>query len=85
MKIFGINYKIKYLKKQNEYMEGINALGYCDFNKKEIYILDTKNKELTLLHELIHAHFYESGNETYACDEQLVEVTTNIFNRIKKL
>ena len=37
--------------------------GYCDVNKKVIYLYNGKNNRIdsTSLHELIHAYLYESG------------------------
>lgn len=82
--IYGTNYKITFLKKANDYMYSIHAVGHCDFENKEIYVLKNEDAKATLLHEMIHAYLWESGCQSYATDETLVELLTEIFERIAK-
>lgn len=79
MKILGTEYKINFVKKPNELMETNDWLGYCDTDKKEIYVLINKNKKKNFIHECTHAILYEMGDEEKSCDEEYVEKLTRIF------
>lgn len=75
--ILGTEYTIiKKKKEEDSYLNEKGAIGYCDYRDKQIAILDFENderykdesansitqiKKETLLHEIIHAFYFESG------------------------
>lgn len=81
MKILNVNYKISYLKVADDYMKDNNALGYCDFEKKEIKILKGSD---CLLHELLHAYLFEYKRTELAQNEEVIETLESIFKELKK-
>ena len=85
MKIFDTNYKVKIVKKPTRMMEALDCVGYCDFQTKEIYVLDNKDKEDTLIHELVHASLHSLAREDMANDEDTVNLITKVVRLVKKL
>lgn len=68
--IFGTTYKLYLFDYDCDYY------GSTDFEKKRILIdchLDYDKLVETLIHELMHAHFFECGLECYASDETLIK------------
>lgn len=80
--VLGTKYKIIFADEKTN-NELIDSNGYVDIIKKEI-VLDKTNKRLrkTIIHELVHAFFYESGIEKYFNDELLVNWISLQFDKI---
>lgn len=86
--VLGTKYNINYF----DYLTGY--LGSTDTDKKIIDIDNTLNKnefKRTILHELLHAYFYECGLERYSGDEFLIHwldrfipIIMQKVNKIKK-
>ncbi|MBQ0112043.1 MAG: hypothetical protein KBT03_02840 [Bacteroidales bacterium] len=85
MKVFDKNYKFKIVKKPTEIMKILDCVGYCDFDKKEIYVLDNKDKEDTIVHEITHACLHTLAREDLAQDEDMVNLITRIVLEIKRI
>ena len=67
--IKGIEYKLCFVK------DMVDCSGMTDKKKREIVIELTEDSEVlfrTIIHELIHAYFHESGLEGYCNDETLI-------------
>lgn len=79
--IKGTRYRIKIEKPNQEY------LGETDTKKRTITITtenDKKEIEKTIIHELLHAYFYECGLRAYSSNEILIEYLDSIFKDIMK-
>ena len=69
----------------NTQISGDEIYGYCDFQKRIIYIGETntrKRRIKTILHELAHAYNYLNGLNDTEVNARLVE--RNTFNRYFK-
>lgn len=68
--IKGVKYNI------NFYSDVRSYVGMTDTKKKEIIIFINQNEIdffKTIIHELLHAYFYECGLCRFSDDEQLIE------------
>lgn len=70
--ILGANYKIEYVKSENDKVIGKEGDAYCDWTGKKIVLQDPKEADgnladmdaywrKTLRHEILHAFLFESG------------------------
>lgn len=82
--ILGTVYTVK--EEDDEFFDKYGIDGYCEWFTKEIYIrkgLETPDetkmyapelyKDNVILHEIIHAFFFEAGMQDYDRDERLTE------------
>lgn len=84
--VFGEEYKIEIVEHPDEEMFYSHTDGRTNFDEKIITVWDNKKEtERTFVHELIHAHLYESGLTAKTFDEDIVEYLTTMFMRIKKI
>ena len=84
--VFGEEYKIEIAEHPDEDLFYSHADGRTNFDEKKIVVWDNKKEtERVLVHELVHAHLYESGATIKAFDEDIVEYLTTMFMRIKKI
>ena len=72
--ILGFKYKVSHMKKSM--YRGSGAIGVCDAMYNHIYIYTRDMQESviaeTLLHEVLHALYYEMGVEQGAGEEHIV-------------
>ena len=66
MKTFNINilgedYTVHFVDEQTAQLAKDNSVGSCSPLKKEIYVLNEDGWRTTLIHEILHAFFIESG------------------------
>jgi len=81
--IFGTTYSFELIDSPDDYMFDHYADGYAEFDKKKITVLAKRTEtRRVVIHELIHAFLYESGHRQKANDEDLVELLTEIAERI---
>lgn len=81
MRIKGQEYKITFFKDSRGFA------GLTKTDEKEILIeLNPDDKEIqkTIIHELLHAYFYECGLIGYCGDETLVGFLENIYPDLTK-
>ena len=92
--ILGTEYTI--VEKEDERFEALDAVGFCEWWTKEIYIkkgIEETNetmkgldrfKENVIKHEIVHAFLFESGMQNYESDEQIVEWIARNIEKINK-
>ena len=92
--ILGTEYTI--VEKEDERFEALDAVGFCEWWTKEIYIKKgieetnetmkglNKFKENIIKHEIVHAFLFESGMQNYERDEQIVEWIARNIEKINK-
>ena len=87
LNVFGTEYDLVYIDDPDTWMLENSSDAYCEFEQKKIVIFNgtTNDKARLLSHELIHAHLYECGHRSDATSEMLVELMTEIFERINKI
>lgn len=60
--------------------EGVDHFGACDYKNHIMYVSDEMSYDeqvQTLLHEIMHAIFYETGHATLRDNEDAVEASAN--------
>lgn len=80
--VFGTKYKVHLVKDPDTWMYENSAEGYCNFDNKVIYVRKCDRSIRIYRHELIHCYLYESGLRNLASNENIVEILTEIFERI---
>lgn len=84
--VFGTEYKINMVEHPDEDLFYSHADGRVNYEDKIITVWDgRKDSKRTLIHELIHAHLYESGMTSKAFDEDAVDYITTMFQRIEEI
>lgn len=74
IKIGGIVYEVD-MKDLEKPHAGATQLGWCKYDEAKIEVNNTINhqkQDQTLIHEMTHAIFHESGLDEYADDENIV-------------
>lgn len=59
--VLGTKYKVIELIEKDGYMQGSGSVGYTDLETKEIYYIKGVEEKETVIHEVLHAMFYEAG------------------------
>lgn len=78
------SYSVKIASKKDKYFDPATTQGLCEPNVKRIYVsskLSDDNKFTAYIHELIHAIFFELGEDGLAYNEPFVETISQIIAR----